>query len=468
MDANGKAGKKGEEMSIANNDVIISIHEKEKDSTFMIQDATKKQIHKLSADSPTRKSNDSIVTAQKPAAVSCPSSPTPTPSKPPKIPKCKSLSISRSYSKPKSRFGEQTIPIDANIVENRALLEDHPVSSHGSPSAHVKEINTSVSISRKTPLASSPGGVGGLDKDEEIYIKVSSMRKIKYRKVKVKVSIEWCLFLCILACLILSLTVERLKHFTIWELRVSRWSVLVLVTFSGMLVTKWLMHFVVLLIELNYLLKKKVLYFVHGLKKSVQFSIWLSLVLLTWILLFREGVKRSRLATRILDFMTWSIASLLIGSFLWVLKTLLLKILASSFHVNTFFDRIQESTYHQYILMTLSAPPVLESAGVSRLSSFVPNKGHDGKEKKEKKAKAKKVIDINKLHQMKQDKVSAWTMKMLVDAISNSGLTTLSNEIDEGNYDGGNEQTDKEITNEEEAIAAAYHIFRNVAKPGSM
>lgn len=462
MDANGKSAKKGEEMNPANNDVIISIHERGEDSTFTIQDATKKQIHKLSADSPTRKSNDSIVTSQKSVAASCPSSPTPSPSKPPKIPKCKSLSISRSYSKPKSRFGEQSIPIDGNMVEYRASLEEHPVSSHGSPSASVKEINGPFSVSRKMPLGSSPGGVE-MDKDEEIYIKVRSRRKLKYRKVKVKVSIEWCLFLFILGCLIISLTVERLKHLTIWELRVSRWFLLVLVTFSGMLVTKWLMHFAVLLIELNYLLKKKVLYFVHGLKKSVQFTIWLSLVLLTWILLFQEGMKRSRLASRIFDFITWSIASLLIGSFLWVLKTLLLKILASSFHVNTFFDRIQESTFHQYILMTLSAPPVLESAGMSRLSSFVSNKGKNGKEKK-----AKKVIDINKLHQMKQDKVSAWTMKMLVDAISNSGLTTLSNEIDEENYDRGNEQTDKEITNEEEAIAAAYHIFRNVAKPGCM
>ncbi|XP_047968578.1 mechanosensitive ion channel protein 10-like [Salvia hispanica] len=433
MDANAKSINKVEE--------ITDIHEKEKGSTFTSQDATNNnQIHMVLADSPSRNSSDAVT-------------PAPSSNKPPRIPKCKSGSISRSYSKPKSRFGDQSMPIDANVVENRADL----ASSHASPITKldengVREIHWSFSASRKAP---SHGGVGGLDKDEEIYIKVSSRRKLKYRKVKLKVSIEWCLFLCILGCLIVSLTVERLKHLIIWEVRVSRWLLLVLVTFSGMLVTKWLMHFVVLLIELNYLLKKKVLYFVHGLKKSVQFCIWLSLVLLTWILLLREGVERSRLVTRILDFITWSIASLLIGSFLWVLKTLLLKILASSFHVNTFFDRIQESTFHQYILMTLSAPPVLEpAAGVSRLSSFASKKGSNGK--------AKKVIDINKLHQMKRDKVSAWTMKMLVDAISNSGLTTLSNEIDEGSY---NEQMDKEITNEEEAIAAAYHIFRNVAKP---
>ncbi|KAH6761365.1 mechanosensitive channel of small conductance-like 10 [Perilla frutescens var. frutescens] len=478
MDADGKAAKRGGEIGVG--DLIISISGEEKDSTFPFPVAAKEQNHRLSGDSPSRLSNDSIVSAPKSVQMSCPSPEftrfAPSPNKPPKIPNCESLtrrkSFRKSYSKPKSRFGEQSVAIDSNMFENRALLEEHPVSCHGSPitkvdgnNASVNEVNRTLSVSPKIPLISSPGGLGGVDKDEEIYKKVSSRKKLKYRKVKVKVLIEWLLFLCILGCLIISLTVEKLKNRTIWDLRVSRWCVLVLVTFSGMLVTKWLMHFIVLLIELNYLLKKKVLYFVHGLKKSVQFCIWLSLVLLTWVLLFQEGVKRSRLATRILDFITWSIASLLIGSFLWVLKTLLLKILASSFHVNTFFDRIQESTFHQYILMTLSGRPILESTNVSRLSSFISKKGKDGKEKKEKKA-----IDINKLHQMKQDKVSAWTMKMCVDKISNSGLslTTLSNEIDEGNYDGCNEQTDKEITNEEEAIAAAYHIFKNVAKPCSM
>lgn len=472
MDANGKAARKGEEISTSTSDVIINIPGKEKGSTSTIQDATREQRHKLSSDSPSRSSNDPIVSAQKSVPAYCPSpelrSLTPSPNRPPRSPKPENLtrrkSFVRSYSKPKSRFGEQSVPIDDNTVENRATVEDCVVSSYGSPSTKMDQnINRPLTESPKVPLFSSPGGFGGVEKDEEIYIKVSSRRKLKYRKLKVKFSIEWCLFLLILACLIISLTVDRLKRLTIWDLRVSRWCLLVLVTFSGMLVTKGLMHFIVLLIELNYLLKKKVLYFVHGLKKSVQFCIWLSLVLLTWILLFQEGVKRSRLATKILKFITWSIASLLIGSFLWVLKTLLLKILASSFHVNTFFDRIQESTFHQYILMTLSGPPVMESANVSRLSSSVSEKGKDGKEKK-----AKKVIDINKLHQMRQGKVSAWTMKKLVDAISNSGLTTLSNDIDEGDYYGGNEQTDKEITNEEEAIAAAYHIFRNVAKPCCM
>ncbi|KAI3468074.1 hypothetical protein Pfo_024737 [Paulownia fortunei] len=490
MDANGKAPKTSGEVSMVENqkrtsDVIISILGDEKDSKFPIPDASKEQKHELSADSPHRLSNDSTFSAQKSVPVSCPSPEiarfSPSPNKPPKIPQGENLTcrktLSRSvYSKPKSRFGEQSMPIDSKMFENGALIEGHAGSSRRSPgtkmdnnSASVMETNRAVLVSPKRPLISSPGGFGGVDEDEEIYMKVSSRRKLKYRKVKAKVLIEWFLFLCILGCLIISLTVDKLQHWIIWDLRIWRWCVLVLVTFSGLLITKWLMHFVVLLIELNYLLKKKVLYFVYGLKKSVQVFIWLALVLLTWVLLIQEGVNRPRLAARILDFITWTIASLLIGAFLWLLKTLLLKILASSFHVNTFFDRIQDAIFHQYILLTLSGPPVMESANmlwktssnISKFSYRVAKKGKEGKDKKK-----KEVIDINKLHQMKQDKVSAWTMKMLIDVISNSGLTTLSNAIDESVYGGGNEQMDKEITNEEEAIAAAYHIFRNVAQPG--
>lgn len=239
---------------------------------------------------------------------------------------------------------------------------------------------------------------------------------------------------------------------------------LVMVTFCGMLVTRWFMHIVVFLIETNFLLRKKVLYFVYGLKKCVQFFIWLGLVLLTWVLLINRGVHRTELASKILNGVTWTLVSLLIGAFLWFVKTLLLKILASNFHVKSFFDRIQESLFHQYILQTLSGPPLVEEAekvGASYSVGRFSFRSTDGKG-----GTKKETIDIAKLHRMKQEKVSAWTMKVLVDAMTTSGLSTISSALDESFDEGENEQTDKEITNEMEATAAAYYIFRNVAAPG--
>ncbi|KAH7574437.1 hypothetical protein ACOSP7_008533 [Xanthoceras sorbifolium] len=402
-----------------------------------------------------------------------------SPNKPPKIPTTNEAALTRRrsfarsvYSKPKSRFGEQPY-VDANMFEEKdhsSLQEQMGANSpyrnsfsRASPNnKSISSIRTN-SITPKTPLMASPGGTVE-DEVEEIYKKVK-LSKEKSKGFKTKVLFEWVVLVLIVGSLVASLTVDKLEKTEIWGLEVWKWCVLVLVIFSGMLVTNWFMHFIVFLIEKNFLLRKKVLYFVHGLKKSVQVFIWLSVVLLTWVLLFNRGVKRSKTATKILDYITWTLVSILIGAFLWLVKTLLIKILACSFHVNRFFDRIQESIFNQYVLQTLSGPPLIEEAerigkspGPGQLSFRTKKKG---KEKKE-----KKVIDMGKFHKIKQEKVSAWTMKVLIDAIMNSGLSTISNTLDESvDYEGG-EQADKEITNEMEATAAAYHIFRNVAPPG--
>ena len=394
----------------------------------------------------------------------------PSPNKPPRSPANATYdtltprkNLNRSvYSRPKSRFGEPSAPIDHTMFEEQGSEQ----AGLGSPfrgsfnRASPNNISAARTISIAQKSTASPGRD---DEDEEVYKKVV-LNKEKLKRVKTKVLVEWVLFVILVSCLVVSLTVESLKSYMIWGLELWRWCVLVMVIFCGMLITYWFMNIVVFVIERNFLLRKKVLYFVHGLKKSVQVFIWLGFVLLTWVLVFNHGVERSKTATKILHYMTWTIATFLIGAFLWLLKTLLLKILASNFHVNTFFDRIQESIFHQYVLQTLSGPPLIEEAErVGRSPSmgqfsFRSTKKGKGKETKE-------VIDMAKLHKMKQEKVSAWTMKVLIDAVTSSGLSTISNQLDEMEH-GAAEQTDKEITSEMEATAAAYHIFRNVAQPG--
>ena len=394
-----------------------------------------------------------------------------SPHKPPKIPTSESLyrprSIAKSvYSRSKSRFGDP--PIDINYIEkNNGILLEHLGGSSSyrsyrfSPGS--KASSRAASINQRTPLMASPGGIE--DDDEEIYKKVNSTEwnKEKHKRVKAKALVEWIAFLVILGFLVASLTIAKLEETMIWGLELWKWCVLVMVIFSGMLVTRWVMNFIVFLIERNFLLKKKVLYFVHGLKKSVQVFIWLALILLTWVLLFNGGVKRSDTATKILHSVTWTLVTLLIGSFFWLMKNLFLKILASSFHVITFFDRIQESVFHQYVLQTLSGPPLMESAqmvgrepSAGRLSFRTLKKG--------KKSKEKQLIDMGEIHRMKREKVSAPVMKELVDVIVSSGLPTMSDTLESIANEG--ERADREITNEMEAIAAAYHIFRNVCQPG--
>ncbi|CAH1419475.1 unnamed protein product [Lactuca virosa] len=485
MDGNGKSSKTGE-ISMTENksgEVVVPISGEEKyvkRATFGVtRDAKPGAVN----ESPHRKSVDSYV-------ISSPNSNSP------KTPNSETLSrrrtIARSIkSKPKSRFGEQPL-IDPNMLDDMP----EPVGQSSNSSMRIsarsssriagnttasptgtssKETTRTSSITPKTPLMASPKGAGADkddDEDEEIYKKVKIRRQLKLKRVKTKVLLQWVLLLLLVGCLIASLMIPKLKNYKIWSVELWKWFVLIIVKICGMLVINWLMQFVVLLIELNFLLRNKVLYFVHGLKKSVHVCLWLIGVLTTWIWLFNgHHVKRSKTATRVLDFLTWTIVSLLVGSVLWLLKTLLIKILATNFHVSNFFDKIQESIFLQYVILTLSGPPIMESLenvggsnSKSQLSLSVKKK--NGKDSKTKKG----VIDVSKLYQMKREKVSAWTMKMLVDTISNSGLSTFSGELEESAYyngDDSRESVDKEITNEMEAIAAAYHIFRNVAQPGS-
>ena len=193
---------------------------------------------------------------------------------------------------------------------------------------------------------------------------------------------------------------------------------------------------------------------VHKLQSTV---IW-GLELWKWC------VKRSKRASQVLNYITRALLGCLIGAGIWLVKNLLVKLLASSFQCTRFFDRIQESIFHQYVLRTLSGPPLMELAEkVGSTASIGQLSFRNMKEKAEAK---EEVIDVDKLKKMKQEKISAWTMKGLINVIRSFGLSTISNSLDSYDDD-DNEQKDEEITSEWQAKATAYQIFNNVAKSGN-
>ncbi|KAK8602438.1 hypothetical protein V6N12_052245 [Hibiscus sabdariffa] len=330
--------------------------------------------------------------------------------------------------------------------------EENPKGLKGSPPNEIEaldiEQNAQVPPTMSSPTAAKLSGV-----------RIVKSKRCNKKKLK-RVVIEWLIFLVLLGCLIASLTVDKLHNTRVWDLKTWKWCVLVLVTFCGMSVARWFMCLVVFLIERNFLLRNKVLCFVHGLKKTVQVFIWLSSVLVTWVILFLD-VERSKTAKKILDNVTWVLVSILIGAFLWLLKTLLFMMLASSFHKNKFFDRIQESLFNEYILQTLSGPPLMELDYETISRSTVRNA------KKGKRYETKKFIDIRKVHTLRRGKVSSWHMRVLVDVITNSGLSVFPSTTDESFFDEFGAQADIEITNEEEAKYFSHRIFNNVARHDS-
>ncbi|MCO5573233.1 hypothetical protein L7F22_027002 [Adiantum nelumboides] len=170
---------------------------------------------------------------------------------------------------------------------------------------------------------------------------------------------EWVLFFLIMAALICSLTVPALKQRPLWTMALWKWALLVFLLFSGRLVSGWIIRILVIILERNFLLRKRVLYFVYGLRKGVQNFLWFAFTVLAWRLVFNSKLEKTT-NSKVPSLVTKILNSLLIGAAIWLVKIFCVKVLASSFHVSTYFERIRESLFGQWVLETLSGPPLVE------------------------------------------------------------------------------------------------------------
>ncbi|OWM80958.1 mechanosensitive ion channel protein 5-like [Punica granatum] len=283
----------------------------------------------------------------------------------------------------------------------------------------------------------------------------------------------------IMVALVCSLAIPELERHKVWDLPLWKWELLVLALICGHLVSAWAIRLIVFLIERNVTLRKRVLYFVYGLKKSAQNCLWLGLVLLVWNCIFNRKVEKET-RSKILRYVTKILLCFLLGTVIWLLKTFLVRVLASSFQVNTFFERVQESLFQQYVIETLSGPPLfgtrstneekamaevekLQNAGANVPSDLrgclILNRGKrsdDGREGN---------IPVEQLRKLNQRNISAWKMKRLMNIILHGSLLTLDEQIiDKPSV---KDEASIQIRSEREAEKTARRIFRRVAKPGS-
>uniref|UniRef100_A0A6N2LVJ7 Mechanosensitive ion channel protein n=1 Tax=Salix viminalis TaxID=40686 RepID=A0A6N2LVJ7_SALVM len=185
--------------------------------------------------------------------------------------------------------------------------------------------------------------------DEDPLEDVDLPDEYKKDKLSTLTVLQWLSLIVILAALVCSLSILDLKKVNILNLKLWKWEVLLLVLICGRLVSGWGIHLVVFFIERNFLLRKR----------GVQNCWWLGLVLLAWHFLFDKKVRRDT-KSELLEYVTKILVCFLVGNFIWLIKTLMVKVLASSFHVSTYFDRIQESLFNQFVIEALSGPPLIE------------------------------------------------------------------------------------------------------------
>ncbi|CAN1845411.1 Mechanosensitive ion channel protein 5 [Linum perenne] len=330
-------------------------------------------------------------------------------------------------------------------------------------------------------------------------------------KLDIWAVLQWLSLILIISSFVCTLAIHKLRTRVLWKLLLWKWEVMVLVMICGRLVSGWIVRIVVFFIERNFLLRKRILYFVYGVRKAVQNCLWLGLVLIAWHALFDKKVEKET-GSRFLKYVTKILLCLVVGTLLWLIKTLVVKVLASSFHVSTYFDRIQESLFNQYVIETLSGPPLIEiknneeeeesllaevqrlqNAGIdvptalkaatfrsphpnrvigsgqlqkSPLSGTPRGSGALSNTDKERRA----AITIEHLHKLNNKNVSAWNMKRLMHIIRHGGLSTLDERINDATLDVDGDADDESSVNirsECEAKAAARKIFLNVSKPGS-
>ncbi|KAG7022741.1 Mechanosensitive ion channel protein 8, partial [Cucurbita argyrosperma subsp. argyrosperma] len=341
------------------------------------------------------------------------------------------------------------------------------------------------------------------DEEDDPFLEEDFPDDFRRGKLDALTVLQWISLFLITAALVCTLSIRHLRENSLWEFSIWKWEVMVLVLICGRLVSGWGIGIGVFFIERNFLLRKKVLYFVYGVKRPVQNCLWLGLVLIAWHLLFDKRVK-NQTNSDILDYVRKSLVCLLLGTLIWLAKTLMLKVLASSFHVSTYFDRIQESLFNQYVIETLSGPPRIElqkseeeqkkiadevqrlqNAGVpvppdlraaalssiksgervrSNVGSQRSLRGKDPKLSRVSTKNGSEGINIDHLHKLTSKNVSAWNMKRLLKIVRYGSITTLDEQIQGPSLD--DESTTTEIKSEREAKAAAKKIFQNVARPG--
>ncbi|KAL6011814.1 hypothetical protein ACLOJK_002280 [Asimina triloba] len=314
--------------------------------------------------------------------------------------------------------------------------------------------------------------------------------------------LEWVSLITILIFFICSILIPYLKRKEVLSLHLWKWEVLVLVLICGRLVSGWVIKIAVFFIERNFLLHRRVLYFVYSVRKSVQNFLWLSMVLIAWRFLLDRKVQIET-KNKHLPYITKVLVCLLVASLINLIKTVLVKSLASSFHVNAYFDRIQEALFNQYVIETLSGSPQIEIqnnreeeerviAELQRLqnagakvppelrAAVLPSKSSRinmsgkiqrtsfvGKSSRASGTMPRGLTDegikIEQLSKLNHKNVSAWNMKRLMNIVRHGVLCTLDESIPDATqeYDSA-----MQIRNEFEAKAAAKKIFINVAKPG--
>eukprot|EP00899_Mesostigma_viride_P016302 jgi/Mesvir1/24673/Mv21967-RA.1 len=137
---------------------------------------------------------------------------------------------------------------------------------------------------------------------------------------------------------------EQIVDTALWK-----WASLLLSLSLGRLLISTVVLPLMYLIERLFVTKNRVIYYMASLKNPVINLFWMLGVLIVWVVLFEEHDLAGAYKA-VVTVLTIAVVT----SFLLIVETVSVKVLASRFHLESYFARMQESVLSQRILMKLS------------------------------------------------------------------------------------------------------------------
>lgn len=217
--------------------------------------------------------------------------------------------------------------------------------------------NEKVFVKRLKSRLDAPRWVNGRE-DEDWFLDEGVLVGVHPNKLSLPTLIQLVSLLLVMNILLCTLTITKLNKINLWDLPLWKWEILISVIISGHLISGWGVRIMVFSIEQAFISKFRVLYFVYGIRSAMQHYIWLGLILTAWHYLVAEKME-TETGSKILPRVSKALLCLFVGSLVWHVKVFLVKVLASSFHNNTFFECAKMYLFKQYVIKKLSAHPQL-------------------------------------------------------------------------------------------------------------
>ncbi|XP_045802251.1 mechanosensitive ion channel protein 8-like [Trifolium pratense] len=307
----------------------------------------------------------------------------------------------------------QTVVEESPKVEEPPKVEESPKDQIGGLRRRIGQIVKSGRLSSRKD-----------DDGEDDRLMEEGYQDEDKKKPYFGVWIHELIFFVIIGLFATTLKVPFLKGVKFWEVNLWKWVLLILFLICGGLISRWIVRVAVCIVEYKAPSMKKVLH-VYIMSKIVEYFFWMVLFFTTWRCLFHERAKREKWTA----YITKILIDFLAGVFVWLLKTLVVKVLTSNVYSTTYLERIKESLFDQFVIETLSGPP----------SAEIPKTG----------GRLSNGIGMDQLKKMDSNNVSAWKMKKLINLVCEEKLTMMGEHA-------------RHIESEDGANTVAQKIYENL------